>query len=424
MRQNRFLWLALAAAMAGAFFSVLSLYEHTALIEGFQAGPSYCNINEVINCDKVNSSEWAVLMGLPLASWGLIFYLGIALMLAYVACRSGGLRDGAADAVLLMGAGAALFSCGLFYISSMLIGALCLNCMGMHAANFGLLICGWAGGKDAPIARRLAAGVRALILFPLVGLGLERQADDRLARAARIGLLAGALLAAGVAYLPALVFVPLLNRGVSPGFAQWKLEPIQEKALRVDLASGQNYFLGRADAPIQILEFADMQCLHCRVFYQTMQSLWPQYGGNLLYVFKNYPLDDSCNPPRQSPGHDLACYAAYFALCAGEQDRYWQALDYLFQLGSMIGSSSGEALRGEIDAGAGVLNIDLEGIKECIESGRYRGQMLSDIELADSLGIPGTPFVFVNGKLLTDHSPQALKQVFDYILSGEKRQGA
>lgn len=45
-----------------------------------------------------------------------------------------------------------------------------------------------------------------------------------------------------------------------------------------------------------------------------------------------------------------------------------------------------------------VLSLDEEALTSCVASGRHRAKIAEDIDLANSLGIPGTPFVLINGR--------------------------
>ena len=83
--------------------------------------------------------------------------------------------------------------------------------------------------------------------------------------------------------------------------------------------------LGRADAPVTLVEFSDFQCPFCgRFFATTLPALKKDYidTGKLRYVFRDFPLDQL---------HPNARKAAEAAHCAGEQGKYWEMHDVLFQ---------------------------------------------------------------------------------------------
>src|SRR2546427_8375547 len=83
--------------------------------------------------------------------------------------------------------------------------------------------------------------------------------------------------------------------------------------------------LGRADAPVTLVEFSDYQCPFCqRFFATTLSAIKKQYvdTGKVRYVFRDFPLDQL---------HPQARKAAEAVHCAGEHGRYWEMHDLLFQ---------------------------------------------------------------------------------------------
>ena len=82
---------------------------------------------------------------------------------------------------------------------------------------------------------------------------------------------------------------------------------------------------GAAEAPVTLVEFTDYQCPFCRRhFSTTMPQLVRDYveSGKLRYVVKEFPIPSL---------HPSAAKAAEGALCAGDQDRYWEMHDAIFQ---------------------------------------------------------------------------------------------
>src|SRR5690606_28441524 len=89
-----------------------------------------------------------------------------------------------------------------------------------------------------------------------------------------------------------------------------------------------DYYVGSPQAPIQIVEFFDYECPFCRKFYGTLRDILKDYEGKYLLVYKNFPIDASCNPSIKFKAHEHACYAAHVARCAGEQGKFHEVLGY------------------------------------------------------------------------------------------------
>ena len=142
--------------------------------------------------------------------------------------------------------------------------------------------------------------------------------------------------------------------------------------------------LGRADAPVTLVEFSDYQCPFCqRFFATTLSAIRKQYvdTGKVRYVFRDFPLDQL---------HPQARMAAEAVHCAGEHGKYWEMHDLLFQ--------NQKALALPQLAGY-ALTVGLDGVtfEECLSSGKYAARV--DRGLADgaAVGVQGTP-TFVVGK--------------------------
>jgi protein-disulfide isomerase len=146
--------------------------------------------------------------------------------------------------------------------------------------------------------------------------------------------------------------------------------------------------LGRADAPVTIVEFSDYQCPFCHKFYSTtLAALKKDYidVGKVRYVFRDYPLEQL---------HSHARKAAEAAHCAGEQGKFWQMHDALFQ-------NQGALDLPQLAEHARSLGLDGPTFDRCLSSGRNAARV--DRGLADgaAAGVEGTPG-FVIGRTKTD----------------------
>ena len=93
---------------------------------------------------------------------------------------------------------------------------------------------------------------------------------------------------------------------------------------------GGGHYLGAEHPVVTIIEFSDYECPYCRQAHTQMRDLLERFPTRLRLVHRHYPLDGSCNSSIKARMHENACFAATVAECAGRQDRFWQANDYLF----------------------------------------------------------------------------------------------
>ena len=153
-----------------------------------------------------------------------------------------------------------------------------------------------------------------------------------------------------------------------------------------------NPMLGKKDAPLTLVEFSDYQCPFCHKFFQaTLPELKTTYieTGKVRYVFRDFPLDQT---------HPHARKAAEAAHCAGEQGKYWEMHDLLFQ--------NQQALEVEkLKAHARSLQLESAAFDACLEQGKYTDKVQKNYEDGAAAGVRGTPGFFL-GKTGTDETMQ------------------
>ena len=153
----------------------------------------------------------------------------------------------------------------------------------------------------------------------------------------------------------------------------------------------KGFVLGSATAPVEVTEFADFQCPHCGEFANVQfptikdQLITP---GQLRWRFRDYPLD--------FPWSRVAALAGQ---CAGEQGKFWEMEEQLFQRQIDWGTKSRNPTAAFRDLARGI-GIDLAKYNDCMDSRRYAGRVEASHEEGLALGVSGTPTFFVNGRQL------------------------
>ena len=144
-----------------------------------------------------------------------------------------------------------------------------------------------------------------------------------------------------------------------------------------------SYILGRADAPITMVEFSDFECPFCRAFHLgAFEQIKREYidTGKLRYVSRDFPLSFHAN----------ATPAARAARCAGEQGKFWELRRAMLLNNSALGGADGIAALGR-NAG-----LDEPALRACMASDRFDAAISRDQAIAQSIGVQGTP-TFVIG---------------------------
>lgn len=153
--------------------------------------------------------------------------------------------------------------------------------------------------------------------------------------------------------------------------------------------------LGPADAKVTIVEFLDPECETCAVFGPIVKKIVKDNDPNIRLVIRYMPL------------HENASKAATFVEAAGEQGKYWEALDLLFQKQSEWGERHGappNSPKPDVDAlfekYAQTLGLDLDKLEAAVKENRFAAKLERDKRDGQSLGVRKTPSFFVNGREL------------------------
>jgi protein-disulfide isomerase len=158
---------------------------------------------------------------------------------------------------------------------------------------------------------------------------------------------------------------------------------------------------GKADALVTLVEFSDYQCPFCGRAEGTVVQLTKDYGDKLRVVMKQNPLSF----------HDRAKPAALAALAAGEQGKYWQMHEKLFQNTQTLDDASLERYAKEI-------GLNVAKWKDAMKNPKLSETISKDQTLAASLGASGTPAFFINGRKLSGAQPiDRFKAVIDQELA-------
>lgn len=400
-----------AFALVGIVFSALAIQAHLKINYGIGGTPSLCSISEELSCEGVLSSRWAILFGIPLASYGFMFYLGIFLSSLYSYFTARLPLSSLRNIVLVLGVISSLSSIYLFYIAKFVIGSVCPICLGMYLANFLLLASAFFTLGDSSFAQSFADGVKVLLRWPRLILGFLGEGYETKIRDAR---------ALGFILFAVCVIIQRAPTYLEPFFPK---EPVTlsgesvEFNLSFDDGLLSDHLKGDITASIQIVEFADLECPACRKFHQVVTEILAKHKGEVSYVMLNYPLSSECNEHVPTPYHQNACYGAEFARCAGEQGKYYEALDHVFTLEAIEKREAPFFVRAAINKGSSLLGLDVTAIVECMESDRQLEKIKSEIDLATSLKLTGTPTFWINGVKVEKASKRKIEDIIESLLS-------
>jgi len=146
-----------------------------------------------------------------------------------------------------------------------------------------------------------------------------------------------------------------------------------------------DHIRGDTNAPVTIVEYSDFECPFCKSFHPILQKVVEEYGGEVAWVYRHFPLDSI------HPKADKEAEAAECANELGGNDAFWKYVDRLFE----ITPSNNNLNSAELPQIAQYIGLDPQAFSECLASGRYTQHVEDDTQSALATGGTGTPWSII-----------------------------
>lgn len=162
---------------------------------------------------------------------------------------------------------------------------------------------------------------------------------------------------------------------------------------------------GNPNAKVTVISFDDLECPYCaRMHRQLFPDTMDRYKDTVRFIYKDDPLAEI---------HPWAMHAAVDANCIAAQsgDVYWKYVDYLHSHGQEINgpdrnpTKSFAALDRIARDEATVAKLDGAKLDACIAK-QDETKIEASRHEADTLGVNGTPALFVNGERIDGAVPE------------------
>jgi len=154
----------------------------------------------------------------------------------------------------------------------------------------------------------------------------------------------------------------------------------EKHTLKLPVVNADDHAKGPANASITIIEYSDFECPYCeRAYSDTVKKILANYGNQVRFVFKNFPLDF----------HEHAQKAAEASECAGAQGKFWEMHNMIFENQKNIAVEN-------LKEYAQKISLNTSKFDTCLDSGATAEKIKRDIQEGISLGVTGTPVFFVN----------------------------
>ncbi len=146
---------------------------------------------------------------------------------------------------------------------------------------------------------------------------------------------------------------------------------------------------GLTSAPVVIEEFGDFECPPCGLLHPLIKEIEQEYGNKLSVVFRHNPLTQM---------HKHAYDAARAAEAAGLQGKFWEMHDMIYEKQAEwdVAPDSRAVFTGY----ARTLSLDVDRFTRDMVGDIASSRVMLDMRRAKSMGVTGTPTLFLNGKML------------------------
>lgn len=138
---------------------------------------------------------------------------------------------------------------------------------------------------------------------------------------------------------------------------------------------------GNNNADLVIVEYGDYQCPYCGAAYPILKELMREFGGQVKFVFRNFPLSEM---------HQYARPAAIAAEAANLQGKFWEMHDAIYENQQNLNENFLMKL-------AEKLELNIPQFEEDLQKVELEEKVDSDFESGVMSGVNGTPSFFING---------------------------
>ncbi len=332
-----------------------------------KAVPSFCSINEVIDCDSVSQTDFSRLLGVPLSLWGLGFYAFILFILVFPFQRFKLFEKfrHPKSYVFSLVTVAVVVSIVLAYISSFVIQKICILCHALYLVNFLLFLFCLTGHSILELykntfndMKEILSDKKWVITFMIMGL-------------IGIGIL-----------IPINIFQPFV-----PKPNQINIPEVDKHNFTIGEIGNT---LGSPDAKIIIKEFTDFECPFCAVSNQRLLRLASEVKGVKILHY-DFPLNSECNSTVRHSIHQNGCTAAYYARAARKQSKFWDLATLMFENQHDLSEENILKLAESID-------LNIEKLKKDAYDPAVKKEIEEDVQRARAYGINGTPSYMIGIK--------------------------
>ncbi|MCM1265440.1 MAG: DsbA family protein [Candidatus Gastranaerophilales bacterium] len=340
------------------------------------AVPSFCSINNFVDCDGVAETSKALFLGIPLAYWGMFLYSFIIMLLNVDKIQKiKGLSmlsvfKHPLSYISALGLIAFIISIILALTSVFILHKICLLCFVTYVLNAGIAIAATDFNDDG-----FKKSFRQS--FEDFNSRIKEQTIPFI-----------------IAIVIASIFLSYTTFAMP--FASRKQSIKHYLLMKHNPYKISGNILGNKNGKIVADVYTDFVCPICYTYNIMLHKLVKEQD-NIYIKHHNLPLDTECNPYLETQMHKGACRMAKYAIAAENQGKYWDMANALFENQPPNDKEAAKL--------AQTLNLDIDKFTRDINSSETKKRLQEEIDTAIGMGIDGTPTLIVNDRRYNGAKP-------------------
>lgn len=161
-----------------------------------------------------------------------------------------------------------------------------------------------------------------------------------------------------------------------------------DQAKKIPAVTDADHIRGSKDAQIYLIEYSDLECPFCKAFHPTAQKAVEQYKGQVVWIYRHFPLDTLHTKARDEAA------ASECAFNLGGEDAFWKFIDKVF---SVTPSNNGLDAK-ELPKIATQIGLNQAAFNSCLSGGKTKDKIEKQYQGGVDAGVTGTPGNFIVNK--------------------------
>lgn len=375
---KQYVWIRVLALIGFALTIKLAIIYYNANYDQY-ALSSFCSINDFIDCDGVAKTNTSQFLGIPLAYWGMFFYLTVLFLTFVEKLKKIKIlsflkvfKEPKAY-IGFLGTIAFIFSMVLAGISIFKLHKICILCIATYVIDFVIALVATNG-----MFKNIVKAFKTTFIDFIDGAKKYTKTFIVL-----LVLTTSFLAYSGIT----LNFVPHIKQRNSI----LKYRKIKYNPYRV---SGNT--LGSETPKVTVEIYSDYVCPLCYINNIMIHQAVKEFK-NIKVIHVNYPFDKVCNSSFDYSMHPNACFMSKVALAAKKQNNYWEMNSLLYE-----NQPNTEEKAVELAKTAG---LDIEQFTKDLNSEEINNLLKNDLQKGHDNNINATPTMYINGEQIVGVKP-------------------